>query len=216
MDFPKGWRGMDTRILEHTFEEYLEIAKTFHGAAAPGMLIGGFMVDTAIGNLPDGIIYDAICETRSCLPDAIQILTPCTVGNGWLKIIHLGLFALTLYDKSTYDGVRVFLDAEKVEPWREINAWYFKLKSSKEQKLEDIIHEIGEAGRNILSIQEVKIQPEAVEKRHKGRIAVCPQCREAYPLDDGAVCMLCQGNTPYTLRTYTGRGHEILRASSST
>lgn len=198
MDFPKGWRGMDTRILEHTFEEYLEIAKTFHGAAAPGMLIGGFMVDTAIGNLPDGIIYDAICETRSCLPDAIQILTPCTVGNGWLKIVHLGLFALTLYDKSTYDGVRVFLDAEKVEPWQEIKAWYFKLKSSKEQKREDITREIGQAGSNILSVQRVHVRPEIGKKTHKGKIAVCPQCQEAYPLDDGATCMLCQGNTPYT------------------
>jgi formylmethanofuran dehydrogenase subunit E len=216
MDFPKGWRGMDTHILEHTFEEYREIAKTFHGAAAPGVLIGGFMVDTAIGNLPDGIIYDAICETRSCLPDAIQILTPCTVGNGWLKIVHLGLFALTLYDKSTYDGVRVFLDAEKVEPWQEIKAWYFKLKSSKEQNRESIIREIGEAGTSILSISRVKIQPEAVEKRHKGKIVVCSQCREAYPSDDGVVCLSCQGNAPYALRTCPGYGHEMLRARAIT
>ena len=83
----------------------------------------------AIRNLPDGVLYDAICETRSCLPDAIQLLTPCTMGNGWLKIIHLGRFALTLYDKQNYEGVRVFLDAEKVEAWPEIKAWYFKLKT---------------------------------------------------------------------------------------
>ena len=197
-DFLKGRPSMHTCILEHTFEEYLEIAKTFHGAAAPGVLIGGIMVDAAIRNLPNGITYDAICETRSCLPDAIQILTPCTVGNGWLKIIHLGLFALTLYDKSTYEGVRVFLDAEKVEPWREINAWYFKLKSSKEQKREDITREIGQAGSNILSVQRVHVRPEIGKKTHKGKIAVCPQCMEAYPLDDGVICLLCQGNTPYT------------------
>jgi formylmethanofuran dehydrogenase subunit E len=188
---------MNAHILEHTFEEYLEIVKKFHGAPAPGVLIGGFMVDAAKRNLPDGILYDAICETRSCLPDAIQLLTPCTVGNGWLKVIHLGLFALTLYDKSNCKGVRVLLDPEKVEPWQEIKAWYFKLKSSKEQSLESIVKEINEAGTSILSIQQVTIRPEVAEKKHKGKIGVCPQCREAYPLDDGAVCLSCQGNTPY-------------------
>ena len=164
----------------------------------PVLLSGALWWILAVRNLPDGILYDAICETRSCLPDAIQLLTPCTIGNGWLKIIHKGRFALTLYNKQNNEGVRVFLDAEKVKAWPEINAWYFKLKSSKEQKREDITREIGQAGSNILSVHQVKIQPEAVERRHKGKIVVCPQCREAYPLDDGAACMLCQGNTPYT------------------
>ncbi|HNQ47588.1 MAG TPA: formylmethanofuran dehydrogenase subunit E family protein [Syntrophorhabdus sp.] len=63
---------MSVHVLEYTFEEYTEIVKKFHGAAAPGVLIGGFMVDAAIRNLPDGILYDAICETKSCLPDAIS------------------------------------------------------------------------------------------------------------------------------------------------
>jgi len=77
---------------------------------------------------------------------------------------------LTLYDKYTYEGVRVFLDAEKVEPWQEIKSWLFKLKSSKEQKQENIIREIGEAGTSILSVQRVVVRPEAVEKKHKGKI----------------------------------------------
>ncbi len=156
------------------------------------------MVDTAKRNLPEGVLYDAICETRSCLPDAIQLLTPCTVGNGWLKVIHLGLFALTLYDKSTYKGVRVFLDAEKVESWQEIKSWYFKIKSKREQTLEGINKEIKEAGTAILSFKQVEVRPEVVEKKHKGRIGVCPVCREAYPLSDGATCLACQGNAIYT------------------
>lgn len=201
-------------ILKYTFEEYAEIVKSFHGAAAPGVLIGGFMVDTAIRNLPDGILYDAICETRSCLPDAIQLLTPCTVGNGWLKVIHLGLFALTLYDKHAYEGVRVFLDADKVEPWQEIKAWYLKLKSSKEQSAESIAREVGEAGATILSVQHVKIRPEAAEKEHKGAIALCPQCREAYPSADGAVCLLCQNNTLYSSRTPAGCTAKIVQAGA--
>lgn len=35
-------------MLEHVFEEYLEIARKSHGAAAPGVFIGGFMVDTVL------------------------------------------------------------------------------------------------------------------------------------------------------------------------
>jgi formylmethanofuran dehydrogenase subunit E len=184
-------------ILDHTFEEYLEIVKAFHGSEAPGSIIGGLMVDTAIRNLPDGILYCAICETQSCLPDAIQLLTPCTVGNGRLKIIPLGRFAITLYDKCNYDGVRVFLDAEKTEAWQEINAWFFKLKSKEGQKQESIIREIGEAGSGILSVRRVSVRPEVVKKIHKGKIAMCPQCREAYPSDGGKVCLACQGGSPY-------------------
>jgi len=184
-------------ILGYTFEDYRETVKKFHGAEAPGVLIGGFMVALAVRNLPEDILYDAICETRACLPDAIQILTPCTIGNGWLKVVHLGLFAVTLYGKHNYEGVRVFLDVGKVEPWQEIKAWFFKLKPKKEQNRERIIGEITKAGENILSVQPIIVKPGVAEKKHKGQIGVCPECREAYPLDDGPACLLCQGNSPY-------------------
>ena len=155
------------------------------------------MVDTAVRNLPDGILYDAICETRSCLPDAIQLLTPCTIGNGWLKIIHNGRFALTLYDKQNNEGVRVFLDTEKVKEWPGIKTWYFKLKASKEQDREKIAREIKKAGNSILSIRNVRVKLQIAEKKRKGNIAVCPECREAYPADDGKTCLACQVNRLY-------------------
>jgi formylmethanofuran dehydrogenase subunit E len=63
------------------------------------------MVDLALSILPRGILFDAIAETGHCLPDAIQLLTPCTVGNGWLKVRDLGRFALALYDKQSGEGV---------------------------------------------------------------------------------------------------------------
>jgi formylmethanofuran dehydrogenase subunit E len=184
-------------ILGYSFEDYTDIVKKFHNTVAPGVVVGGYMVDVALRNIPDGVLYDAICETRSCLPDAIQLLTPCTVGNGWLKIIHLGRFAITIYDKRNYEGVRVFVDAEKLEAWQEIKAWLFKIKSSKEQDKECVIREISEAGASILSIHRVNVRPEVVEKTHKGKIGVCPRCREAYPSDDGEVCLACQGQNPY-------------------
>jgi formylmethanofuran dehydrogenase subunit E len=189
-------------ILDHTFEEYLEIVKRFHGAEAPGVVIGGFMVDTALRDFPDGVLYGTICETRSCLPDAIQLLTPCTIGNGWLKIIPLGRFAICLYDKENYEGVRVFLDAKKLEAWQEIKAWFFKLKSKEEQDREDIIREIGDAGASILSMQRVKVRPERAARVHKEKIATCLRCHEAYPSADGELCLACQGGNPYQFPTW--------------
>jgi formylmethanofuran dehydrogenase subunit E len=187
----------ETRILSYSYDEYIKIVRRFHGYEAPGVIIGGFMVDTAIRNLPEGILYDAVSETRACLPDAIQLLTPCTIGNGWLRIIHNGRFALTLYDKQNYEGVRVFLDAEKVEEWQAIKAWYFKIKTKKEQSRESVAREIKEAGDSILSIQHVKVKPQIAEKKHKGSVVVCPVCHEASPVDDGATCIACQGNALY-------------------
>lgn len=31
----------------------------------------------------------------------MQLLTPCTVGNGWLRIMNFGIYAVSLFDKRT-------------------------------------------------------------------------------------------------------------------
>ena len=186
-------------ILKYSFEDYAEMVRRFHGSEAPGVLIGGFMVALAVENMKDNILYDAISETKACLPDAIQLLTPCTIGNGWLKIFNYGRYAVTLYDKENdlHEGVRVFIDTQKVKEWPEISAWFFKLKSRKDQKKEKIIEEIQIAGFSILSIQQVRIQSDIALKQNKGAIAVCPECKEAYPLNDGDKCLSCQNNSLY-------------------
>ena len=101
-------------------EDYLHRVKSFHGHVAPGVVIGGFMVHLARTKMPEGVLFDAISETPACVPDAVQMLTPCTIGNGWLKIINLGRFAVSLYDKHHGNGFRVFLDTGKLENWPEI------------------------------------------------------------------------------------------------
>ena len=40
-------------ICSYTFEEYVERVRSFHGFAAPGVVIGGFMVDLAYQHLPE-------------------------------------------------------------------------------------------------------------------------------------------------------------------
>lgn len=89
--------------------------------------MGGFMVDIALSMMPEGVLFEAVSKTRNCLPDAIQLLTPCTIGNGWMRILHLGRYALSLYDKKSGEGVRVFVDPVAVGECPEVKAWFFRL-----------------------------------------------------------------------------------------
>lgn len=184
-------------IGSRTIEEYLDMITAFHGNPAPGLIIGGFMVDLAMKGLPEGILFDAISETGTCLPDAVQLLTPCTVGNGWLRVVNLGRYALCLYDKYTGEGVRVYVDTGKLEQWPEIRDWFLKKKSKQEQDGEKLRKDIVEAGPDILSIQKVTVDTARLGKKGKGAIATCPGCGEAYAVKDGPMCLACQGGSPY-------------------
>lgn len=184
-------------IGSHSFDEFLQQVKSFHGYAAPGVVIGGIMVDLARRQLAGEVLFDAVSETRNCLPDAIQILTPCTIGNGWLKVVNLGRFALSLYDKYSGTGVRVYLDAAKVEGFPEIANWYLKLKPKRDQDEALLLAQIREAGTRIMGLQPVQIRPQFLGKKSRGPIIICPLCREAYPAQDGGICRACQGEVPY-------------------
>jgi len=185
------------KICNYTFEKFMDIVKFFHGYEAPGMIVGGFMVDYVLKNIPEGELFDAICETSSCLPDAIQLLTPCTIGNGWLRIVNLGRYALTLYDKDNGNGIRGFLDLSRMDDYSEIKSWYLKLKKKKEQDSNLLLEQIREAGSTLCSLEPVIVQSQYMEKRKKGMIAICPMCKEAYPFKDGDKCRACMGESPY-------------------
>jgi formylmethanofuran dehydrogenase subunit E len=186
------------KIRNYTFDEYVERVRAFHSFAAPGVLVGGFMVDLAYRHLPEEGLFDALCETPKCLPDAIQLLTPCTIGNGWLTIHDTGRYAMTLYEKCSGDGVRICMDAGKVTAWPEIKGWFLKLTPKGEQNKELLMAEIEAAGGSICSIQRVRVAERFLAKKHRGEFAICPCCDETYPLADGALCRGCQGDDLYT------------------
>jgi formylmethanofuran dehydrogenase subunit E len=185
-------------IGTHTFEEFLARVKSFHGSIAPGIVAGGIMVDIANANLPEGEFFDVICETAHCLPDSVQLLTPCTIGNRWLKIVDTSRYALTFYNKYTGEGVRVYLDAKKLGGWPSIRSWFLKEKPKKEQSLDSILNEFEQAGTSVYTIAKVKVKPSYVtqEKKHSS-IAMCSSCGEAYRKDKGDVCPACSGQGPY-------------------
>jgi formylmethanofuran dehydrogenase subunit E len=200
---PKGMWSLQQTINEgsnigsYSIEDYMHLIKSFHDNIAPGLIIGGFMVDLTTKEFPEGVLFDAISETQTCLPDAIQLLTPCTIGNGWLKVLSFGRYALCLYDKYSGEGVRVFMDPEKLEAWPEIKSWFFKLKPKKEQDGHALRDQIIEAGTSILTMQRVTVEIASFAKKGKGAIATCPACNEAYPAKDGPSCLACQGGSPY-------------------
>ena len=195
---PNDARISYKNIGRYTFEEFIEMATLFHNYPAPGLLIGGYMAAEAMRHIPQGTLYEAISETSWCLPDAIQMLTPCTIGNGWMRIKDFGVYAMSLYDKTTGTGVRVCLDLAKIDPESEIRTWYLKLKRKEKQDSTRLRMEIGMAGSDILSVSPIQLRKDLLIKRSKGSIAVCPECNEAYPAIHGPSCRACAGQSPYS------------------
>ena len=194
--FSHGKESTDITACGRPLKDCLEIIANFHGWKAPGLVLGLFMVDWARELIGDDVEADAVVETRHCLPDAIQLFTPCTVGNGWLKIIDWDKFALSLYDRHDRFGFRVWLDLEKTRPYEHLYNWYMRLVSKKDLPLNVLNAVILDAGRNVLSAEEIYMT------RHYGRIkkdvtTVCDRCGEAYAAAQGACCLACQGEGYY-------------------
>ncbi|MCF8030350.1 MAG: trehalose-binding protein [Desulfohalobiaceae bacterium] len=184
-------------IGPYSFEEFLEMARSFHSFPAPGLLLGGYMVQKAKAGLEPETLFEAVVETRKCLPDAVQLLTPCSTGNGWMRVIHLGRFALGLYDKYSGQGQRVRIVPERLQEWPEIRDWLFKKRPKHQQDTGQLLTQIGKAGEAYMTSEEVQVHPRLLGKHSGGEIGVCPVCGEAYPVQDGGICRGCQGESPY-------------------
>lgn len=187
----------DYQGKEYSFEEFISMAEKFHGFGAPGLVLGGCMVSFALKNLPRGCIFDAVCETESCLPDAIQLLTLCSTGNGWMKVKDFGRFALTLFDKYTGEGVRVYLDPEKLNDYPEFKSWFFRLKPKKEQDFELLMKNIRDAHEGVLGIERVEVEVSHDHNCGPNKTVICTECGESYPEAEGDVCAACAGQAYY-------------------
>ncbi|MBN2232159.1 MAG: formylmethanofuran dehydrogenase subunit E family protein [Deltaproteobacteria bacterium] len=186
------------RFGRWSLEDYCDIVRNFHGSVAPGMLIGSFMVQHARAVLPPDILFEAICETRVCVADAVQLLTPCTTGNGRLRVINVGRYALALYDKFTGKGVRVHLDAGKLDDWPETRSWFLKLTPKAEQDTERLLGEIIAAGNTTIGRREITVDPSFLGKRKLGPVHFCRGCGESIPVAEGELCGGCRGGVlPY-------------------
>lgn len=193
---PTPW-CRDHRGRSYSFEEFLKLTERFHGYAAPGVVIGAKMVNMAMKRLPAGVLFDAVCESSKCLPDAVQLLTPCTWGNGWLRVLPLGRYALTLFNKQNGQGVRVYVDPARLDSYPETRYWFFGIKPKRKDMTHLLIQEIRHAQESIYGMQAVRVKPELLSKTSSDPRAICPSCKEAYPAGHGSICRGCRLETGY-------------------
>jgi len=190
----------------------LRMIERFHGWKAPGLVLGLFMVDLAQELIGIGTEADAIVETRHCLPDAIQLFTPCTVGNGWMKILDWDKFALSLYDRRERNGYRVCFDLIKAQQFPNLYKWFMRLVPKKELPLELLLETILSAGRSVLSSQAIYVTA-YYQRLKKSGINVCPVCAEAFASAQGETCWSCQGENYYESNVYPNAVVKGKRAS---
>lgn len=190
--------GKQDTICGCTPETLLRKIEGFHGFIAPGLVIGALMVDW-IQELMDPMVEaDAVVETCHCLPDAVQIFTPCTVGNGWLRILDWDQFALSLYDRFELHGYRAWLDLTKLQSSPPVRDWYMRTRPKSELPGEILIPAMLNAGRDILSCAPIHMI-RFHHRKKKGEISVCPVCGEAYSTRVGDRCSSCQGEGYYQI-----------------
>jgi formylmethanofuran dehydrogenase subunit E len=188
--WPDTLGGMD-------IDEFLRRAEELHGHLSPGVVAGGFMVDRALKSYEPGEFLNAVVETVVCLPDAVQILTQCTLGNGFMQVLDWGKFAITLYDRMRLDGVRVWLDPEAVRANEIVAAWYLRTTNGKVDK-EVVIRELLSCGGDMVRSAPVTLG-EALKSTEKVPTGICPGCGESYPLRQGGHCYSCQGEGYYSI-----------------
>lgn len=195
-------KNMDAYGITGQVQDYLNRCITFHTHLAPGLVIAVFMVDYALellGAKPGDRLH-AVAETSKCVPDPLQIITKCTIGNHRLRILPYGKIAITLNphsEKASVDGVRVYVDSEKVKQFPIITSWYMKTPDFRgETMVYPLLDEILKAGRQILSYERVTVR---IPKKQKWDASICTSCGEMVPdfLCEDGKCEGCRPDSYY-------------------
>ena len=168
----------------------------FHSFPAPGLVMGVFMVDWAMEELhaTPGEKLFAVAETKKCLPDALQVIAHCTVGNNRLRVLNAGRFAIAMNRPSTdkaSKGVRVAVDAAQLEAFPTLRAWFMHDRTFDRKTMTDVLFdEILDGGRRYLSLERVLV---SFDPRKEWSAGWCGSCGEPVPdtLLRGGVCAAC-------------------------
>ena len=169
----------------------------FHGYRSPGLLLGGVMLDAAQRELGPTPYLNVVTETVVCLPDAVQLLTPCTMGNGFLQVLDWGKFALTSYDRMTLSGVRVWLRADALNGFPLIRHWFDRSNRPPEKPpFDELASEIMKAGESLTNQRPVRLH-RALKEAARVPTGRCPECGEFYALRLGPTCPACSTEAYY-------------------
>lgn len=181
-------------------QDFIVRLEAFHGYRSPGILLGGCMLDSALSKLPPTPYLNVVCETVVCLPDAVQLLTPCTIGNGFLQTLDWGKFALTVYDRKTLHGVRASLDHPRLPSFPEVHQWFDRsARPGPKPEFDDLADEILAAAGELIVCREVAVL-KALKETQAIQTRFCPDCGESYAQRLGSKCPACAGEAYCTSR----------------
>jgi formylmethanofuran dehydrogenase subunit E len=121
----------------------------------------------------------------------VQLLTKCSIGNGWLKILDWGKLAITLYDIHTREAMRVSLDYSKLDRYPRVQAWASNSKSKQDNPLEPLIDEIMEGGRDLLIYRKGTVGIVTGQVAPYGGRRICSKCGEVFRHGLDTVCQGC-------------------------
>ena len=187
----------ETEICGVKLEDFLIRMEEFHGYRSPGLLLGGIMLDTALGELGPTPYLNVVTETVVCLPDAVQLLTPCTIGNGFLQLRDWGKFALTGYDRLNLSGVRVWLKTSGLADSPLIRSWFERSADrSPKPPVDELVTEILVVGKKLLGQRTVRLN-RALKNPEHVPTGPCPVCGESYRLSLGSACPACRNAAYY-------------------
>jgi formylmethanofuran dehydrogenase subunit E len=183
------------------YEALLIQMEEFHGYRSPGILLGGLMLDTALKKLEPTPYLNVVCETVVCLPDAVQMLTPCTIGNGFLQVLDWGKFAFTTYDRQTLAGIRVRLNHDRLSVYPIVHRWFERTGRPREKPPFDLLaEEMLAAAPQLIACCPVRLH-RALKDPNPVPTVPCPKCGESYPLHLGPACPSCSGKGYYDFET---------------
>jgi formylmethanofuran dehydrogenase subunit E len=161
-----------------------------------------------------------IAETSRCLPDAIQFLCGCTIGNRRLVIKDVGKMAATLIDRDANRAVRVTISPtfqkRDVIHSRKLIQLKEKLDFTEieSRRLQDSREILKTPNNELLRIQEVEITEPLSAIFMPSGIILCEKCGESIreskvKIEDGKkICLVCAGvEKPYFKLKY---GAELL------
>lgn len=172
--------------------ELISRLEKFHGALVPGLIIGAYMVELAYEMLGDAEMVDAVVESKKCIADAVQLMTTCTLGNGWLKIYDWGVFAITLYDKRSKKGVRVYLDVSKLSKESITYKWFFREVGHDSH--EEVNKELLTLKKSIYSYEYVQV---GIKKKERASVSICAKCGYPFLSEGSNECISCREGASY-------------------
>lgn len=191
--------------MENTLKEIA----SFRRGAEPGVAYGIRMVLGAkdflkISDLKKADLY-VIAETSRCLPDAIEFLTGCTIGNGRLIIKDHSKMAASFVNLSAKKAVRATITpkfqmqdiarSSKIVGMREKR----KFKEVARHRAQRALEIMKTPNEVLFRMQEIELTEPILAAGLPTRIVFCEKCGEsireekARVRDGKTLCLVCAG-----------------------